>query len=123
MTKEDIKHRTKQDAIQVIKLCDSFPKTTAGFELAKQIIRSAMSVASNYRAACRAKSTADFIYKLSVVIEEADETFFWLEMVEGANLTTHSESVVILKKEYDELVAIFTASVKTIKAKDSGQGK
>lgn len=79
------------------------------------IIRSSGSVGANYRAACRAKSKADFIYKLEIVIEEADETQYWLEIVGESNLTK-SESVKSLWSSYNEIVAILTAGVKTAKA-------
>jgi four helix bundle protein len=78
MTKQELKNRTKAFHISIIKLCESLPKNTVGFELSKQIVRSAGSVGANYRAALRAKSKADFIYKLEIIIEEADETMYWL---------------------------------------------
>ena len=123
MNKEELKRRTKAAAIRVIKLAEKLPRNAAGFEIAKQIIRASISVASNYRAACRAKSTADFIYKLSIIIEEADETIFWLEMIEGASLLNEPIEINELKKEYDEFVAIFTASQKTVKAKQTIKNK
>ncbi len=74
MTKFELQQRTQKFHIQVIKLCQFFPKNAAGFETAKQVIRSAGSVGANYRTACRAISKADFIYKLEIVLEEADES-------------------------------------------------
>ncbi len=74
MNKIDLQKRTKQFNINVIKICETLPRNAVGFELAKQIIRSSGSVGANYRATQRAKSNADFIYKLEIVIEEADET-------------------------------------------------
>lgn len=102
--------------IAVIKLCEMLPKNAAGFELAKQVLRSAGSVAANYRAACRAKSKADFIYKIDVVIEEADETMYWLEIIGEAGLLNimATESLI---KEANELVSIFTATSITSKAR------
>lgn len=72
-----IKKRTKAFHIVVIKACENFPRNAAGFEMAKQLIRSAGSVGANYRAATRAKSNAVFIYKIEIVIEEADESMYW----------------------------------------------
>ena len=72
MTKDDIKKRTKNFHIAIIKACNDLPRNAAGFELAKQVIRSGGSVGANYRVVCRAKSTADFIYKIEIVIEEAE---------------------------------------------------
>jgi four helix bundle protein len=114
MTKEELKKRTKTFHINIIKACQHFPKNAAGFELAKQLIRSAGSVGANYRASIRAKSTADFIYKIEIVIEEADESMYWLEICEEANLLSN-EITIPLIKEANELVSIFVATVKTSK--------
>lgn len=82
MTKFELQQRTKTFHVGVIKLCSFFQKNAAGFKTAKQLIRSAGSVGANYRAACRAKSKADFIYKIEIVLEEADESLYWLEVSE-----------------------------------------
>ncbi|MES2649905.1 MAG: four helix bundle protein [Bacteroidota bacterium] len=82
MTRKDLQQRTKKFNIDVINVCDLLTKSVAGFELAKQLIRSAGSVGANYRATSRAKSEADFIYKLEIVIEEADECMYWLEVMQ-----------------------------------------
>lgn len=115
MTKDELKTRTKTFHIDVIKACEGFPKNAAGYEMAKQLIRSAGSVGSNYRAACRGKSTADFIYKIEVVIEEADESMYWLEVSEEASLLEKSKTRPLIK-EANELVSIFVATVKTSKS-------
>jgi four helix bundle protein len=86
MNKFELQNRTKTFHVNVIKLCSFFPKNAAGFETAKQLIRAAGSVGANYRAACRAKSKADFIYKIEVVLEEADESLYWLEVSKDAGL-------------------------------------
>ncbi len=109
-----LEQRTKKFNIDVIKLCENFPKNAAGFEIAKQLIRSAGSVGANYRATKRAKSTADFIYKIEIVLEEADESHYWLEIVRDSNLKTGDE-VDKLIKEANELTAIFSAADKTAK--------
>lgn len=115
MTKEELKNKTKKFHIAVIKACEQLPKNAAGFELAKQLIRSAGSVGANYRAACRAKSTADFIYKIEIIIEEADESMYWLEVITEADLLTIQFTDPLIK-EADELVSIFVATVKTVKS-------
>ena len=115
MNKIDLQKRTKQFNIDVIKVCESFPRNAAGFELAKQIIRSSGSVGANYRATQRAKSKADFIYKLEIVIEEADETMYWLEVMSETGLIDTKNATVLIK-EANELVSIFVATVKTTKA-------
>ena len=114
MTKEELKLRTKQFALRIIKLVEELPNTKAGHTIGNQIIRSATSVAANYRAACRARSSADFISKITIVEEECDETLFWLELIADSNLMK-KERVSDLIKEADELTAIFTATGKTAK--------
>jgi len=115
MTKVELQKRTKAFHVSVIKACDQLPRNAAGFEIAKQLIRSAGSVGANYRAACRGKSTADFIYKLEIVIEEADESMYWLEVCVEAGLLD-DEMAHPLISEANELTSIFVASVKTLKA-------
>ena len=108
----DLKARTKQFALRVIKLVDALPRTIQGRAVANQIIRSATSVAANYRAACRAWSRAEFIAKIGVVEEEADETAFWLELIIDSALLTETR-VRPLLTESGELVAIMAASRKS----------
>lgn len=86
MNAEAMKLRTKAFALRVLKLVESLPATTPGRIIGNQIGRCATSVASNYRAACRARSKAEFIAKLGIVEEESDESLFWLEMIEEAEL-------------------------------------
>lgn len=116
MTKDELIKRTKKFAVDVVKLVGTFPKSTASFVISKQLIKSATSVAANYRAALRAQSHAHFISKISIVEEEADESLFWLEFsveIELVNL----DNVQTLIKEANELTAIFTATRKTAKLK------
>jgi four helix bundle protein len=108
----DLKARTKQFALRVMKLVDVIPRTIQGCAIAKQIIRSATSVAANYRAACRARSRAEFIAKIGVVEEEADESCFWLELIIDSGLLTE-ERIRPLLGEAGELVAIMAASRKS----------
>ena len=114
MNKFELQLRTKKFHIEVIKLCEHFPKNAAGFETAKQLIRSAGSVGANYRAACRGKSKAHFIYKIEVVLEEADESLYWLEVSMEAGLI-NSPYTELLIKEANELVSIFNAADITAK--------
>src|SRR5438876_1875825 len=108
----DLKRRTKAFALRILKLVDAMPKTTAGRALASQIVRSGTSVAANYRAACRARSTADFIAKMGIVEEESDETLFWLELLEESEVVPAAKLTAI-KQEANELIAITVASIKT----------
>ncbi len=116
MTKEELKKRTKQFALEIIKLVEELPSTKARHTVGNQIIRSGTSVAANYRSACRARSNADFIFKITIAEEECDETLFWLELIKDAKLL-NKKKLNILLKEADELTAIFTASGKTAKQK------
>ena len=112
MNETEMKQRTKQFALRVLKLADALPKTRSGNAIAGQIVRSGTSVAANYRALCRAKSRADFVNKTSIVEEEADETCFWLELLIDRGLLA-GERVQPLLNEANQLTAIFVASRKT----------
>jgi four helix bundle protein len=114
MDRKTLQQRTKQFHVDVIKLCEQFPRNAAGFETAKQVIRSAGSVGANYRATKRAKSVKDFIYKIEIVLEEADESHYWLEVVKEAGIMKGDE-VDRLIGEANELTAIFAATDKTAK--------
>jgi four helix bundle protein len=122
MNKEELKNRTKQFSLRVIKMIDKMPKGIASYVVSKQIVRSATSVASNYRAACRAKSDNDFLYKIDVVVEESDETLFWLEIIEESGMLKRTQ-IENLMKENNELVSIFSATAKTLKKKKNGNHK
>jgi len=108
----DLKARTKQFALRMMKMVDALPRTIQGRAIAKQIIRSATSVAANYRAACRARSRAEFIAKIGIVEEEADESCFWLELIIDSGLL-NEDRIRPLLSEAGELVAIMAASSKS----------
>ena len=112
---KDLKDRTKQFSIEIVKLVGSLTHNQTAQVLGKQILRSGTSVGANYRAVCRAKSEKDFVNKLAIVIEEADETQYWLELLVSAELLD-KDKVTILWKEADELIKIMVASSKTIKS-------
>lgn len=113
---EDLKARTKQFAIRTVKLSAALPKTTEARVLGTQVLRSGTSLAANYRAACRARSRAEFIAKLGIVVEEADETVFWLELLVDTEIVERDKMNDLLKEAH-ELLAIFSASRRTAKAK------
>ncbi len=115
MTSTELKSRSKLFAVSIIKLCELLPSNRVGWTFTDQIIRSATSVAANYRAVCRSKSDRDFISKMETVLEEADETLFWLEMIEETNILSGVSAIKALQKEANELVSIFASSVKTVK--------
>lgn len=112
MTEDDLKKRTKKFALRILKLVAALPRTIAGRAIGGQLVRSGTSVAANYRAACRARSKAEFISRLGVVEEEADESALWLELImEGALMK--KDLVESLWIEADEIVAIMTSSLKS----------
>jgi four helix bundle protein len=115
MNRKELQQRTKKFHVDVIKFCSDFPRNAAGFETAKQLIRSAGSVGSNYRASVRAKSNADFIYKIEIVLEEADESLYWLEVIKEAELKSGLD-IDRLIDEANQLTAIFAATDRTAKS-------
>jgi four helix bundle protein len=112
MKSDELKLRTKQFALRVIRMSDSIPKTTAGSVISKQLIRCATSVGANYRAACRGRSKAEFVSKLQTVIEEADESGYWMELLIDSELMPASRLISLLE-EANQLTAIMVASRKT----------
>jgi four helix bundle protein len=112
MKEDELKQRTKQFGLRVIKLVEALPNTSTANTIGHQLLRSGMSVGANYRAACRGKSKADFIAKAGISLEEADESSYWLELLQEAGIFP-AERLKDLMKETDELVAIFTATIKT----------
>lgn len=109
MTEEELLQRTKDFALRVIKLVNALPKNTAGRTIGGQLIRSGTSVASNYRAACRGRSKPEFISKLGIAEEEADESALWMEMIIESGLMK-KELVKNLLQEARELTKIFAKS-------------
>ncbi|GGG29067.1 four helix bundle protein [Pontibacter amylolyticus] len=102
---ESLKQRTKEFALRCIRLFRALPKQADAYILGKQLLRSATSVAANYRAACRARSNAEFVAKIGIALEEADESLFWIELLEEAEIVTASR-LASLKQEANELTAI-----------------
>lgn len=112
MNKEELKDRTKKLALDVIRFCSKLPQKQDFWVISKQLIRSATSVGANYRSACRAKSKADFIAKLAIVEEEADETLYWLELIEELGFK-HDEDLKRLVDETNQIISIIVASKRT----------
>jgi four helix bundle protein len=111
---ETLKKRTKSFAIRIVKLYRALPNTGEAKVIGNQFIRSGTAIAANYRASCRARSTAEFIAKIGVVVEEADETVFWLEMLVNCEIFSESKMKEMIQ-EGNELLAIFAASQSTSK--------
>jgi four helix bundle protein len=112
---EPLRARTKAFALRVVHLFRNLQGPEAGRILERQLLRSATSVAANYRAACRARSKAEFIAKIGLVVEEADESVFWLEMLVDGGIVARTR-VATLVAEANELVAIFAASQRTARS-------
>ncbi|HEX5154739.1 MAG TPA: four helix bundle protein [Parafilimonas sp.] len=115
MTEKELKIRTRKFAVEVLNFIDLLPNRKSANIISNQLGRSASSVAANYRAACRARSHNEFISKIVVVEEEADESTFWLDIIPETN---NAERIIVdpLLKEAQELTAIFTAASKTAKS-------
>ena len=119
MNAQEMRTRTKQFALRILKLAESLPRTVSGRTLANQIARSGTSVAANYRAAGKARSKAEFIAKLGISEEEADETQFWLEMIAESGLIP-VKKLEPLQQEARELTAIVAASRISARGKQIG---
>ena len=121
MTKDELKTRTKSFVIRTFKFLMAIEKNKAVDVVSYQLFKSSSSVAANYRAVCRGKSDSDFLNKLKVVDEEADESLFWLEFIKELEIDCDKNELEKLIKEADELVAIFSAAIKTIKEKNNSK--
>jgi four helix bundle protein len=117
MNREKLTERTKESAHRCVKLALALPETALGNHLRRQVIRCSTSVAANYRATCLSQSKAGFIGKISIVLEETDESAFWLEFIIDENLLKEN-LVKLLLKEAEELTAIFASSRKTAGTKN-----
>ncbi|HYT61840.1 MAG TPA: four helix bundle protein [Haliangiales bacterium] len=115
MNREELKLRTKKFALRVMTMTDALPRSVKGRILANQVLRSGTAVASGYRAACRARSRADWIDKIGRTLEEADESLLWLKLIEEGGLL-NARRIAALKQEATELTAIFTALHKSSKS-------
>ena len=112
MTTNNLNQRTKQFALRIIRMVDSYPSNRSSKIIGDQILRSATSLAANYRASCLAKSKRDFLNKLKIVEEETDETIFWLELIEESKIFP-VEKILPVKTEAHEILKIIIASIKT----------
>ena len=112
MDQIEMKRRTKEFAKEIILLCRKLPQNREGRLIGDQIFRSGTSIAANYRSACRARSKAEFISKLSIVEEAADETLFWLEVIKEMKIFQYAK-LDALMKENDEILSIVVASLRT----------
>ena len=112
MLKQELKDRTKAFALSILALVDTLPKSTSGYAIAKQIVRSGTSIAANYRAACMARSRPEFLAKLGIVLEETDETCFWLELITEGKLLP-SPGILLLHAEACEFRAIILSAIRT----------
>jgi four helix bundle protein len=112
---KDLRDRTKEFAIRVIRMYSNLPKSTEAQVLGKQVLRSGTSIGANYREACRARSKAEFVAKVGDCLKELDETGYWFELLVESEKVA-SESLEPLQKECDELLAILTTIAKKCKS-------
>src|SRR5918912_2566797 len=112
MQADEMKKRTRAFALRIIRLVEALPNTRTADVIGKQLLRCGTSVGANYRASCRAKSQADFVAKMGIVEEEADETIYWIELLLETGLIKESR-VVNLLDEANQIVAIVVSSIKT----------
>ena len=115
-SRQDLRKRTKEFALRIVKLYAALPKNAAAQVLGKQILRSGTSVGAQYREACRAKSNADFISKLEGALQELDESLYWLELI-GESGVISKARLEPLEQETQELIAMFVSMVKGVKQK------
>jgi len=118
MDEKTFKMRTKKLAVTIIRQTEKLPRSLASDVIGKQLLRSGTSIGANYRAACRAKSTADMINKMKIVEEESDETEYWLELLVEADLVPESQ-ITDIYKETDEILAMTVSSIKTLRNRKS----
>ena len=116
VTEDEFKERTKTIALRVIRLVEALPSSGAAGVIGRQLLRSATAVGANYRAACRAKSTADLIAKLGIVEEEADECLYWMELLVESSLVPETK-LKSLMSEVNEIVAMTVQSIKTLRTR------
>ena len=116
MTSEDLKARTKKFSLSIIDLVEKLPNSISCRAVSNQLVRSGTSVGANYRAVCRARSDREFIAIMAIVIEESDETLFWIEIIQEKKWADYSE-LNLIWKEGNELTAIFVSSVKKVKSR------
>ncbi len=116
MNEQMFKDRTKKLALRIIHLVESLPKKQATNVIGGQLLLCGMSVGSNYRAACRGKSTADILFKLAIVEEEADETLYWIELLIESGVMPESK-LKDLMTETNEILAMIVASIKTLRSR------
>jgi|SRR5918912_4230338 four helix bundle protein len=117
MQADEMKKRTRSFALRIIRLVEALPRTRTADVIGKQLIRCGTSVGANYRASCRAKSTADFIAKMGIVEEEADETIYWMELLIEIGLI-EQKRIVDLLNEANQLVAMVVSSIKTARGRN-----
>jgi four helix bundle protein len=114
--REDLRNRTFEFSLNIIEITELLPKNKTTDVIIYQLVKCGTSVGANYRAAKRARSDKEFISKINIVLEEADETLFWLEIIK-AKTWIKNELIEIMKKEADELTAIFVSTLKTMNSK------
>jgi len=114
MTRDELKQRTKQFGLRIMRLVDALPNTMSGRAVGNQLVRSGTAVGANYRAACRSRSRSEFLSRMGIVEEEADESGYWMELIGEGGLLKPRRVASLLQESY-ELTRIFAAAIKTTK--------
>jgi four helix bundle protein len=114
MTNEQLKNRTKAFSLRILELIEIMPNSISSRVVINQLAKSGTSVGANYRAVCRARSDKEFVAKLNIVLEEADECQFWLEIIQEMNWIKQASDLDLILEEASELVAIFVSTLKTV---------
>ena len=117
----DLRVRTKEFALRIVRMYSALPKTTEAQVIGKQVLRSGTSVGANYREAYRARSKAEFISIVGIALKEAEETAYWLELLEDSGIVSATK-LVEMRAEIDELIAIIVATLKTARANSKSGG-
>jgi len=122
MTPEELRNRTRAFGLRIIRLTESLPRSRTADVIGRQVLRCGVSVGANYRAACRSRSSADFISKMGIVEEEVDEAQYWMELLIDAGLVKR-KALRALLQEAEEILAITVASINTARGRPRGRGK
>lgn len=111
-----LKERTRKFAVDIIRFCDTLKTAKASSVITYQLVKSATSVGANYRASCRARSQNEFFSKISIVVEEIDESEYWLEVIKESSLTTKIEELERLRSEAEEITKIMSKARNSVSA-------
>jgi four helix bundle protein len=120
VNEQEFKDKTRKLAVRIIRMVEALPRGRASDIIGRQLLRSSTSVGANYRAACRARSAADMVAKLAIVVEEADESLYWMELLVEADILTTGQLSEVMN-EMNSILAMTVASIKTLKSRNQAR--